>query len=107
MHEAFYVARSGRPGPVVVDLPKDIQLALGPYVGPANVQHRTYRPQLKGDLKKIEQAVELLLAAERPVIYSGGGVINSGPAAATLLAQFVRMTGFPITSTLMGLGAFP
>jgi acetolactate synthase-1/2/3 large subunit len=107
MHEAFYVARSGRPGPVVVDLPKDIQLAPGPYVGPANVQHRTYRPQLKGDLKKIEQAVDLLLTAERPVIYSGGGVINSGPAAATLLAQFVRATGFPITSTLMGLGAFP
>jgi acetolactate synthase I/II/III large subunit len=107
MHEAFYVAKSGRPGPVVVDLPKDIQLAQGPYSGPANVQHRTYRPQLKGDLKKIEQAVDMLLAAERPVIYAGGGVINSGPHAATLLAQFTRMTGFPITNTLMGLGAFP
>src|SRR5436190_12184127 len=60
MHEAFYVARSGRPGPVVVDLPKDIQLTPGPYVGPANVEHRTYRPQIKGELKKIEQAVDLL-----------------------------------------------
>jgi acetolactate synthase I/II/III large subunit len=107
MHEAFYVAKSGRPGPVVIDLPKDIQLSPGPYVGPANVQHRTYRPQIKGDLKKIEQAVDLLLAAERPVIYAGGGVINSGPAASTLLTQFVKMSGFPITNTLMGLGGFP
>jgi acetolactate synthase I/II/III large subunit len=107
MHEAFYVAKSGRPGPVVIDLPKDIQLAPGPYVGPANVQHRTYRPQMKGDLKKIEQAVDMLLAAERPVVYAGGGVINSGPAASTLLTQFVKMTGFPITNTLMGLGGFP
>jgi acetolactate synthase-1/2/3 large subunit len=107
MHEAFYVARSGRPGPVVIDLPKDIQLAPGSYTGPANVQHRTYRPQMKGDLKKIEQAVDMLLAAERPVIYTGGGVINSGPHASTLLTQFTRMAGFPITNTLMGLGAFP
>jgi acetolactate synthase-1/2/3 large subunit len=107
IHEAFYVARSGRPGPVVVDLPKDLQIATGTYVGPQNVRHRTYHPQLTGDPEKIAAAVELLAKAKRPIVYSGGGVINSGPGASRLLAEFVRLTGFPITSTLMGLGGFP
>ncbi|HJQ59541.1 MAG TPA: acetolactate synthase 3 large subunit [Vineibacter sp.] len=106
--EAFYVARAGRPGPVVIDLPKDILMAAQDYE-PAKktTQHKSYRPQVKGDIKKIEQAVALLANAKRPLIYTGGGVINSGPNAAKLLAQFVRLTGFPITNTLMGLGAFP
>ncbi len=107
LHEAFYVARSGRPGPVVVDLPKDVQFAEGPYEGPANVRHRTYRPQTEGDPVLVERAVELIAAAKRPIFYAGGGVINSGPEASALLTQFVRMTGYPCTLTLMGLGGFP
>jgi acetolactate synthase I/II/III large subunit len=106
LHEAFYVAGNGRPGPVVVDIPKDIQFAKGTYTGPQNVQHKTYRPKLIGDLDKIEQAVELMASAKRPIIYSGGGVINSGVQACRLLRELVRLTDFPITSTLMGLGAF-
>jgi acetolactate synthase I/II/III large subunit len=107
IHEAFYVAKSGRPGPVVVDIPKDIQLSPGPYVGPKNIEHRTYKPRLKGDLDKIREAVELMAEAKRPVLYTGGGVINSGPEASQLLREFAQMTGFPVTSTLMGLGAYP
>jgi acetolactate synthase-1/2/3 large subunit len=107
IHEAFHVATSGRPGPVVVDLPKDLQIATGRYVGPANVRHKTYRPQVKGDIARIKAAVALLAGAKRPIVYSGGGVINSGPNAAKLLVDFVRMTGAPITSTLMGLGGYP
>ena len=107
LHEAFYVARSGRPGPVVVDLPKDIQLAVGPYVSPEDVVHRTYRPRLKGDSELIDHALDLLAKARRPIIYSGGGIINSGPKASKLLAEFVRFSGFPITNTVMGLGAYP
>jgi len=107
LHEAFYVARSGRPGPVVVDIPKDIQFARGEYLGPENIEHRTYRPKLKGDAERIRAAVELMASARRPVFYTGGGVINSGPEASRLLRDLVRATGFPITSTLMGLGAYP
>jgi acetolactate synthase-1/2/3 large subunit len=107
IHEAFYVARSGRPGPVVVDIPKDVQFASGNYVGPSNIQHKTYRPKLKGDAAAIKEAVDLLANAKRPIFYTGGGVINSGPKAAQLLRELVRLTGYPITSTLMGLGAFP
>ncbi len=107
LHEAFYVATSGRPGPVVVDIPKDIQFTRGIYTGPKNVVHKTYRPKVKGDLSAIHAAVELMAHAKRPVFYTGGGVINSGPAASQLLRELVRLTGFPITSTLMGLGAFP
>lgn len=107
MHEAFYVATSGRPGPVVIDLPKDIQVEKTEYVRPAKVKHRSYRPQVKGDLAMIKQAVDMLASAKRPIIYSGGGIINSGPAASQLLREFVRLSGFPITSTLMGLGAYP
>ncbi len=107
IHEAFYVAKSGRPGPVVVDLPKDVLQAKWSYSGAVNGRHRTYRPQVKADPKRIEEAVALMAKAERPLFYCGGGVINSGPAAAQLLTQFVKLTGFPCTLTLMGLGAFP
>jgi acetolactate synthase-1/2/3 large subunit len=107
LHEAFYVAANGRPGPVVVDLPKDIQFKTGVYERPRDNQHKTYRPQVKGDARQIQAAVELMGQAKRPVFYSGGGVINSGPHAAALLREIVRLTGFPITSTLMGLGAYP
>ena len=107
LHEAFYVASSGRPGPVVIDIPKDVQFATGTYHGPKNIQHKTYQPQVKGDLAKIRHAVEMMAAAKKPVFYTGGGVINSGPEASALLCELVKLTGFPITSTLMGLGAYP
>ena len=107
LHEAFYVARNGRPGPVVVDVPKDVQFATGTYTGPKDVKHKTYQPRLKGDANAIAQAVELMSHARKPLLYTGGGVINSGPKASQLLRELVRLTGFPITSTLMGLGAFP
>ena len=107
LHEAFYVARTGRPGPVVVDIPKDVQFAIGTYTGPKDVTHKTYRPRVKGDPQAIEQAIALLSRAKRPVLYTGGGVINSGIKASQLLRELVRLTNFPITSTLMGLGAFP
>jgi acetolactate synthase I/II/III large subunit len=106
LHEAFYVAAAGRPGPVVVDIPKDIQFAKGMYQGPKNVQHKTYKPRVKGDLEKIKSAVALMAQAKRPLFYTGGGVVNSGTAASHLLREFVKLTGFPITSTLMGLGAY-
>src|SRR5437870_4693178 len=106
LHEAFYVAAHGRPGPVVVDIPKDIQFAKGVYQGPRNVQHKTYQPRLKGDPDKIKAAIELMRHAKRPLFYSGGGVVNSGRAASQTLRELVKLTGFPITSTLMGLGAY-
>ena len=107
LHEAFYVARTGRPGPVVVDIPKDVQFATGTYTGPKDVRHKTYQPRVKGDAKAIAEAIELMSRAKKPVLYTGGGVINSGPKASQLLRELVRLTHFPITSTLMGLGAFP
>jgi acetolactate synthase I/II/III large subunit len=107
LHEAFYVARSGRPGPVVVDLPKDVQQTRGRYVGPDASEHRTYRPQTMPDPEKIAQAVDWMVAAKRPLFYCGGGVVNSGSGASDLLTRLVRMTGFPCTLTLMGLGTFP
>ncbi|MBX6374265.1 MAG: acetolactate synthase 3 large subunit [Acetobacteraceae bacterium] len=107
VHEAFYVAKSGRPGPVVIDLPKDILIGTGPYTDPPAEPHRSYRPQTEPDAEAIRRAVALLKRAERPVLYAGGGVINSGPEASRLLTEFVRMTGMPCTTTLMALGAFP
>ena len=107
LHEAFQVATTGRPGPVVVDIPKDVQFAEAKYMRPAAVEHKTYKPQLKGDIEAIHTAVDLISKAKKPVFYTGGGVINSGPQASQLLREFVKLTGFPITSTLMGLGAFP
>jgi acetolactate synthase-1/2/3 large subunit len=107
IHEAFHIATSGRPGPVVVDIPKDVQVATARYTRPGPIQHKTYRPQIKADRAAIEQVVDMLAAAERPVLYTGGGVINSGPAASQLLQELARITGAPVTSTLMGLGAYP
>ncbi len=107
LHEAFYVAKNGRPGPVVIDIPKDVQFADGVYRTPGESQPKSYRPQIKPDLNKVEEAVELLANAKRPIFYVGGGVINSGPVASQLLTQLVRMTGYPCTTTLMGLGAYP
>ncbi len=111
IHEAFYVARSGRPGPVVVDLPKDVCMAMGRYTeapqGNQGHQHKTYRPKTKPDKAAVAHAVALMATARKPVFYTGGGVINAGPKASALLRELVELTGFPITSTLMGLGAYP
>ncbi len=108
VHEAFYVARSGRPGPVVIDLPKDVQQAAAPLArNKPPARHHGYRPQKKGDPERIDRALDLIQAAKRPLFYTGGGVINSGPAAARLLTALVRTSGFPCTNTLMGLGGFP
>ncbi len=110
LHEAFYIANSGRPGPVLVDIPKDVQFALGTYLGPDEIGisgHKSYHPQVEGDVRLIEAAVEMMLRAERPVFYTGGGVINSGPEASAHLRELAELTGFPVTSTLMGLGAYP
>ena len=107
MHEAFFVARSGRPGPVVVDLPKDIQLAEGTYTPSDNSTHRTYCPRVEGDSVQVERAVDLISNASRPIIYAGGGVVNSGPRASELLVELVNMTGYPVTTTVMGLGSYP
>jgi acetolactate synthase-1/2/3 large subunit len=107
LHEAFHIAKSGRPGPVVVDIPKDIQFAKGVYARPKEFQHKGYQPKVKGDLERIKAAIELMRHAKRPLFYTGGGVVNSGPEASHLLRELVKLTGFPITSTLMGLGAYP
>ena len=106
LHEAFHIARSGRPGPVVVDVPKDIQFATGVYSKPNDFPHKGYRPKVKGDLDRIQAAVDLMQRARRPLFYTGGGVINSGVGACEMLRELVKLTGFPITSTLMGLGAY-
>jgi acetolactate synthase I/II/III large subunit len=107
IHEAFHVARSGRPGPVVVDLPKDILMKPAPYLAKEAVRHRTYHPPRDPDLRRVEEAVDLMARAERPIFYVGGGVINAGPRACELLRELVRETGYPITLTLMALGAYP
>ena len=107
LHEAFEIATTGRPGPVVVDIPKDVQFQSGSYMGPQSIHHRTYRPKTDPDLSSIVKAVEMMAAAKKPVFYTGGGLINSGPEASALLRELVDLTGFPVTSTLMGLGAFP
>jgi len=106
LHEAFHVATSGRPGPVLVDIPKDVQFASGTYTAKKpSTSH--YQPQLKGDMEEITELVAAIEQAERPIFYTGGGVINSGPGASQLLRELVEATGFPITSTLMGLGSYP
>jgi len=107
LHEAFQIATTGRPGPIVVDIPKDVQFKRGAYVAPESVRHKTYRPKTEPDLGAIVKAVELMANAKRPLFYTGGGIVNSGPEASRLLRELVKTTGFPITSTLMGLGAFP
>jgi acetolactate synthase-1/2/3 large subunit len=108
MHEAFYIAKSGRPGPVVIDLPKDVLFALGRYAPPEELaQHKSYRPQTRPDPARVAEALKLIAAAERPLIYGGGGLINSGPEACARFAEFVRLVDAPCTLTLMGLGALP
>ena len=107
VHEAFFVARSGRPGPVVIDLPKDILVGSGTYTSPEAVEHKTYRPRIEPAPEGIEAAAQLLMSAKKPILYGGGGIINSGPEASRLLAELVELTGFPCTLTLMGLGALP
>jgi len=107
LHQAFHVATHGRPGPVVVDVPKDVQFATGTYHPPSAFDQKSYSPKVQGDLEQIKQAVELMSSAKKPVIYSGGGVVNSGTEATQLLRELVKLTDFPITSTLMGLGCYP
>jgi len=107
IHQAFHVATTGRPGPVLVDIPKDVQFASAAYTPPAKARVNHYQPQVKGDLDTITELVEAMEKASRPLFYTGGGVINSGPAASQLLRELVEATGIPITSTLMGLGAYP
>ncbi len=108
MHEAFHVARSGRPGPVLIDIPKDVQFANGDYVDKdASLENIHYNPSTKPNMEAVEAAVELMASAKCPVFYTGGGVINAGSEASKLLRELVRETGFPITSTLMGLGSYP
>jgi acetolactate synthase-1/2/3 large subunit len=108
IHQAFHVATAGRPGPVVVDIPKDVQVAPARYRKPAGpVTHPTYRPRVKAESAAVAAAVEMLAAAERPILYTGGGIINAGPGASALLRELARACGAPVTSTLMGLGAFP
>ncbi|MEC7792491.1 MAG: acetolactate synthase 3 large subunit [Pseudomonadota bacterium] len=107
LHEAFHVATSGRPGPVLIDIPKDVQFANGSYTPPTKATQHRYQPQVKGDMETIKELVEAMETAKKPIFYTGGGVINSGPAASQLLRELVEATGFPITSTLMGLGAYP
>ncbi|MGR3756447.1 MAG: acetolactate synthase 3 large subunit [Tranquillimonas sp.] len=107
IHQAFHVARSGRPGPVLVDIPKDVQFASAGYTAPEKANTARYRPQVQGDAETIALLADAMAKAERPIFYTGGGVINSGPEASRLLRELAEETGFPVTSTLMGLGAYP
>ncbi len=107
IHQGFHVATQGRPGPVLIDIPKDVQFAEAEYTPPQKAKVAHYQPKVKGDIEAITRMVEMMETAERPLFYTGGGVINSGPGASQLLREFVEATGFPITSTLMGLGAYP
>jgi len=107
LHEAFQIATGGRPGPVVVDIPKDVQFKTGEYFTPDQIRHRSYNPKTEPEAASIARAVEMIAAAKRPILYTGGGLINSGPQASAALRELATLTGFPVTSTLMGLGAFP
>ena len=107
IHQAFHVATHGRPGPVLVDIPKDVQFATASYIPMEQTRTAHYQPRVQGDPEQIARLVEMIETAERPVFYTGGGVINSGPAASRLLRELADATGFPVTSTLMGLGCYP
>jgi len=107
MHKAFEVATTGRPGPVLVDIPKDIQFAKGKYIKPKKINNEKRETKLNGQDNNIQAALELIKKSSKPIFYTGGGVINSGPRATELLRELVSLTGFPITSTLQGLGAYP
>jgi acetolactate synthase-1/2/3 large subunit len=107
LHEAFQIATGGRPGPVVIDIPKDVQFKTGEYLTPDQIRHRSYKPKTEPEAASVQRAVEMMAAAKRPIFYTGGGLINSGPQASAALRELAALTGFPVTSTLMGLGAFP
>ena len=107
LHEAFQIATTGRPGPVVIDIPKDVQFKTGEYLTPDQIRHRSYKPKTEPEAASVLRAVEMMAAAKRPIFYTGGGLINSGPQASQALRELAALTGFPVTSTLMGLGAFP
>jgi acetolactate synthase I/II/III large subunit len=107
IEEAFEIATTGRPGPVVIDIPKNVQVATATMRDGPVQRKRRYAPNMVGAAEDIAQAIELIAQAQRPIFYTGGGVINSGPQASALLREFQKLTGAPVTSTLMGLGAFP
>jgi acetolactate synthase-1/2/3 large subunit len=107
LHEAFAIAQTGRPGPVLIDIPKDVQFAQGTYVTPKQADKGHYKPRRVPVNEQVEAAIALMAKAERPIFYTGGGVINAGTKAAKLLTELVQLTGFPCTSTLMGLGGYP
>ncbi len=108
IHEAFHIATTGRPGPVLIDIPKDVQFAKAAYVGPEQARPlHSYAPRTKGEPNKVAEAAAIIAGAKRPIFYTGGGVINAGPRASELLREFQALVGAPVTSTLMGLGAFP
>jgi acetolactate synthase I/II/III large subunit len=107
IHQAFHVATTGRPGPVLIDIPKDVQFATADYTPREKTKVSHYQPRVKGDEEAITRLVEMMETAERPILYTGGGVINSGPKASQLLRELTAATDFPVTSTLMGLGAYP
>ena len=107
LHEAFQIATTGRPGPVVIDIPKDVQFKTGEYLTPDQIRHRSFKPKTEPEAASVLRAVEMMAAAKRPILYTGGGLINSGPQASQALRELAALTGFPVTSTLMGLGAFP
>ena len=107
IHKAFRIATTGRPGPVLIDIPKDIQFKKGIYQSEEKIEIDSYRPNYKGDPDQIEKAVEMISQAKKPIFYTGGGVINAGEKASEILRELVSTTGFPITSTLQGLGCYP
>ena len=107
IHKAFRIATTGRPGPVLIDIPKDIQFKKGIYQSEEKVEIDSYRPNYKGDPDQIEKAVEMISQAKKPIFYTGGGIINAGEKASEILRELVSTTGFPITSTLQGLGCYP
>ncbi len=107
VHEAFHVARNGRPGPVLIDIPKDVQFETAQYTSRADARNRNCIVTPEVNKNQIDQAIDLMRYARRPVLYTGGGVINAGPEASKALRELAKATGFPVTSTLMGLGAFP
>ena len=107
MHEAFEVATTGRPGPVLVDIPKDIQFAKARYIFPKKIKATKLSSKNRFNQKDIDKLIELMNKASKPIFYTGGGVVNSGPKASELLRELVALTGFPITSTLQGLGSYP
>ncbi|MBU93625.1 MAG: acetolactate synthase 3 large subunit [Chloroflexi bacterium] len=110
IHEAFAIAKNGKPGPVVVDIPKDVQFAKGTYIGPKEFtihKHRLFNQKIKGSSNQIEEATKLICNAKKPIFYIGGGCINSGQSASKLVGELLALTGIPATMTLMGLGALP